>query len=88
MVSGGTGHLQHVVGDLVVVSSYKKNTAQVYNLRMGIKHQYHISVNGFFPVPYDGKCACSKGECRCIYESYDEFKVRPPDCSVLIPANH
>lgn len=75
----GTGDFQPQVGDYVKL--LRVDTEQyvtVKNLRgsnIGL-----IPWSNFFPVPYFGKCDCTRSRCRCIYESAEEFHVRsqPP----------
>ena len=62
------------VGDHVRLTSFdSEKVAYVESLRGGFRRE--VPWANFFPVPYGGKCVCAKGECRCLYESKEEFYV-------------
>jgi hypothetical protein len=66
---------QPQVGDHVQILHFNAGKLVIVKNLRG----FLISCNpwaNFFPIPYFGKCVCTKGQCRCIYESEEEFYVR------------
>ncbi|KAF7872413.1 hypothetical protein EAF04_003334 [Stromatinia cepivora] len=65
------------VGDYVeVLAHYNVNQVEVKSIRTGMTGT--IDWEDLLPVPYDGKCGCLNGGCRCIYESWQPYSARHP----------
>ncbi|KAI9647280.1 hypothetical protein NHQ30_003663 [Ciborinia camelliae] len=65
------------VGDCVeVLVHHNVNQVEVENVRTGMTGT--IDWEDLLPVPYDGKCGCLSGECRCVYETWKAYSARRP----------
>ncbi|KAF7956696.1 hypothetical protein EAE96_004027 [Botrytis aclada] len=65
------------VGDYVeILANYNVSQVEVKNLRTSMSGT--IDWEDLLPVPYDGKCGCLGGECRCIYETWQVYSARRP----------
>ncbi|ESZ94372.1 hypothetical protein SBOR_5236 [Sclerotinia borealis F-4128] len=65
------------VGDYVeVIRHYDVNQLEVKNLRTGITGT--MNWEDLLPIPYDGKCCCLDGGCRCVYETWQVYSARRP----------
>ncbi|QSZ33888.1 hypothetical protein DSL72_005462 [Monilinia vaccinii-corymbosi] len=65
------------VGDYVeVLAYYNANQVEVKSVRTGVIGL--IEWEDLLPVPYDGKCGCLNGGCRCVYETWQAYSARRP----------
>lgn len=65
------------VGDYVeVLAHFNVNQAEVKNIRTGMSGT--VDWENLLPVPYDEKCGCLIGGCRCIYETWQAYSARRP----------
>ncbi|APA05672.1 predicted protein [Sclerotinia sclerotiorum 1980 UF-70] len=65
------------VGDYVeVLAHHNVNQVEVKSIRTGMTGT--IDWEDLLPVPYDEKCGCLNGGCRCIYESLQAYSARRP----------
>ncbi|CAD6443642.1 d6493974-10b0-4b42-89f9-26135a502656 [Sclerotinia trifoliorum] len=71
------------VGDFVEVLAHQNiNQVEVESIRTGMTGT--IDWEDLLPVPYDGKCGCLSGGCRCIYENWQAYSARHPLRSVPV----
>ncbi|KAM0186471.1 hypothetical protein ACHAPC_004552 [Botrytis cinerea] len=65
------------VGDYVeILAYYNVSQVEVKNIRTSMSGT--IDWEDLLPVPYDGKCGCLGGGCRCIYETWQAYSARRP----------
>jgi hypothetical protein len=66
-----------IAGDFVIIEEHSSSDGvQARNLRTGFKGD--LCWEDLLPVPYDGKCICVAEDCRCVYETLEEFSRRRP----------
>lgn len=65
------------VGDYVeVLAHYNVKYVEVKSVRTGVSGT--IEWEDLLPVPYDGRCGCLDGGCRCVYETWQAYSARRP----------